>query len=353
MKEKKEIQIKILKEKKEKATKEDFLSTLRQVSPGTNMRAALEGIVNAKKGALVVIGNDFIDQITDGGFKINCRFTPQRLVELSKMDGAIILSKDMKQITHANILLTPDIKIKTKETGTRHKAAERTAKQAGALAIAVSERRGEINIYYKDLKYLLRSTSEVLRRAAETLHILEKQRELFDENLIQLNFTEVYNDLDLYQACKVIQKGKSIQKILKSQEKTLIELGNEGGALRLRIKELIKGVEKETDLVIKDYTKLNLKKTKNILSSLTYDELIDKENILTALAQEESNKLEEIKGWRVLSKTKLEEKEIANMLKEFKNLHNVLSLKEEKFLDLLGENKARNFSKEIEKIKNQ
>ena len=74
---------------------------------------------------------------------------------------AIELSKDMKQITHANILLTPDIKIKTKETGTRHKAAERTAKQAGALAIAVSERRGEINIYYKDLKYLLRSTSEV------------------------------------------------------------------------------------------------------------------------------------------------------------------------------------------------
>ena len=353
MKEKKEIQIKILKEKKEKATKEDFLSTLRQVSPGTNMRAALEGIVNAKKGALVVIGNDFIDQITDGGFKINCRFTPQRLVELSKMDGAIILSKDMKQITHANILLTPDIKIKTKETGTRHKAAERTAKQAGALAIAVSERRGEINIYYKDLKYLLRSTSEVLRRAAETLHILEKQRELFDENLIQLNFAEVYNDLDLYQACKVIQKGKSIQKILKSQEKTLIELGNEGGALRLRIKELIKGVEKETDLVIKDYTKLNLKKTKNILSSLTYDELIDKENILTALAQEESNKLEEIRGWRVLSKTKLEEKEIANMLKEFKNLNNILSLKKEKFLDLLGENKAKNFSKEIEKIKNQ
>ena len=350
---KKEIQIKILKESNEKATKEDFLNILRQISPGTNMRAALVGVVSSKRGALIVVGNDFVDQLTDGGFKINCRFTPQRLIELAKMDGAIILSKDLKRITHANILLTPDIKIKTKETGTRHKAAERTAKQIGTVAMAVSERKNEINIYYKNLKYPLRSTSEVLRRAAETLHILEKQRELFDENLVQLNFSEVYDDLDLRQACKVIQKGKAIQKILKSQEKTLIELGNEGGALRLRIKELIKDVEKETDLVIKDYTKLNLKKTKNILESLTYDELIDSENIITALAREESDKIENIKGWRILSKTKMEERKIATLLKEFKNLKKILSLDGGQFNDLLGEHKAKTFYKAIEKLKNQ
>jgi|TARA_Y100000296_G_C5173946_1_gene258910 diadenylate cyclase len=353
MSEKKEIQIKILKENKEKATKEDFLNILRQISPGTNMRAALEGVVSAKKGALIVVGNEFIDNLTDGGFKINCRFTPQRVIELAKMDGAILLSKDMKRITHANILLTPDTKIKTKETGTRHKAAERIAKQAGIMAMAVSERKNEINIYYKNLKYHLRSTSEVLRRATETLHILEKQRELFDDNLTQLNFSEVYDDLDLKQACKVIQKGKSIQKILKSQEKTLIELGNEGGALRLRIKELIRGVEKETDLIIKDYTKLNLKKTKNILGSLTYDELIDSENIITALAREESDKIEEIKGWRILSKTKIEERKIASLLKEFGNLSKILSLEKAQFNNLLGEHNSKIFYKAIEKLKNQ
>jgi len=47
------------------------------------------------------------------------------------MDGAIILSKDLKKILYANALLVPDTSIPTAETGTRHKTADRVAKQTG------------------------------------------------------------------------------------------------------------------------------------------------------------------------------------------------------------------------------
>src|SRR3989344_1513520 len=151
---KKEVQARILKENVNfTATKEEFLNILRQVSPGTNIRTAIEGIVKSQKGALIVVENSLVNQILDGGFKINARFTPQKLMELSKMDGAIILSKDMKRINYSNVTLTPETKITSNETGTRHKSAERTAKMTGSLAIAVSEKRHEITLYYKDIRY--------------------------------------------------------------------------------------------------------------------------------------------------------------------------------------------------------
>ena len=57
------------------------------------------------------------------------------------MDGAIVLSKDLKKILLANTQIIPSSKISTEETGTRHRTAERTAKQTGELVISISQRR--------------------------------------------------------------------------------------------------------------------------------------------------------------------------------------------------------------------
>ncbi|MEM3113123.1 MAG: DNA integrity scanning diadenylate cyclase DisA [Candidatus Pacearchaeota archaeon] len=354
MEEKKEKQTTIIEIKHSgHSTNEEFLNILKMVSPGTSLRSGIDGIVEAKKGALIVLENENVNRIIDGGFKINAKFTPQKLIELSKMDGAIVLSKDIKRVIYANVMLVPDSKIPSQETGTRHKAAERTAKMTGTLTIAISERKNQINIYYKDLKYHLKDKSEILRRATETLQILEKQRELFDVNIERLNYLEIFNDLNIIQAAKVIQKGKIMQKILESQEKTLIELGNEAGAIKLRIKELMKDVEKETDLVIKDYTKLNLKKSKILLDNLSYEELIDNENILLALAQNENNQVELIKGWRILSKTHLDENEISKIINELNDLQVILESKKEKFEQIIGNEKAIILAKDLARIKNQ
>ena len=178
MEEKKEMQTQIISVTPEangnKATKEEVINILRQVTPGTHMRTGLNGIVQSKKGALIVVDKPGIANIIDGGFKLNCKFTPQRIIELSKMDGAIILSRDMKRITHANVTLYPDTKIPTNETGTRHKTAERTAKMMGTLVICISERKNEINLYYKNIKHPLKETSEIMSRSTQMLNILEK-----------------------------------------------------------------------------------------------------------------------------------------------------------------------------------
>ncbi|MDP4039187.1 MAG: DNA integrity scanning diadenylate cyclase DisA [Candidatus Pacearchaeota archaeon] len=351
--EKKDVQVRLLKEKNngDKATKEEINNLLRIVSPGTHFRNALEGILQAKKGALIVVETNNIQQIIDGGFKINAKFSPQKLIELSKMDGAIILSKDMKRISHANVTLYPDKKIQTNETGTRHKAAERTAKMMNNLVVAASERKGEITIYFKNYKHILKNTNELLRKVNEQIQIIEKQRELFDNNITQLNKLEIRNYLNLKQATQTIQRGRLIEKIAQDMKPLLVEIGNEGTLIKTRLKELLSNIEKETNLIIKDYTKIDLKKSRILIDSLTYDELTDSENVISALAYEKDTKIERIRGWRILSKTSLEDQDIAILTKELDSLGKTLYSNANIYKKIIGEEKAKTFKEEIEKIK--
>ena len=353
--EKKDVQKKIIELKElngnSKITEEDFMSLIRTVSPGTNLRAALEGIVKIGKGALIVVENEFTGEIIEGGFKLNCRFTPQRLMELSKMDGAIILSKDMKKIMQANVLLTPDSRIPTNETGTRHKAAERAAKMTGAVVIAVSERKNEINLYFKNRRHTLVSSNELLRKTNEQVQILEKQRELFEKYRDGLDRFELQNYHTLHHAIKLIQKGLLIQKIAGDIQKLVIELGKEGSLLKTRLKELIKSVPEETNLTITDYTKLDLKKSRTLLKSLNYDEILDEENILKALAYESPLQHKPIRGWRMLNKTILTDAEIARLIKESGSLGKAINSNVGFYKEILGEERANFFKEEIERIK--
>ncbi len=67
--------------------------------PGTPIRDGLENILRAKTGALLLItdNNEIIKQIVDGGFTINEDYSSSKLYELAKMDGAIVLSGDLKE----------------------------------------------------------------------------------------------------------------------------------------------------------------------------------------------------------------------------------------------------------------
>jgi len=350
MLEKKEIQQKII-EKKElnnKVPDEEFYSILRLVSPGTSLRTALDGIVHSGKGALIVAENDELIPIIDGGFRVNAKFSPQRIVELSKMDGAIVLSKDMKRINVVNVQLSPSIKIKTSETGTRHKAAERTAKQIGSLVIAVSERKKEITIFYKNRKHVLKSTSDILRKSSENIQILERQKELFENYLERLNKIEIRSYVSLHQAIKTIQKGKVIQKISEELKKTIIEIGNEGVLLKTRLKEILMDVEKETNLIIKDYANIDSKRSILILDELSYEELLDKEKVFNALDCIGKPAPPELKGWRILSKTSLTEAEIAKLIREVGKLEEILKCD---FKNYLGEEKAIILKTEIDRLK--
>ena len=171
-----EIDEKVLKDLEQKEHElEELFEMIKLVTPGTPLREAIDNIAKAGLGALIVIGdsNNVINLI-NGGFKINCQFSPQKMLELCKMDGAIILSDKLDKVVYCNTMLAPDPTIETDETGTRHKAAERTAKQTNRLVIAISERRKTISLYYKNIKYTLRSSEELLGKAMETMRMLEK-----------------------------------------------------------------------------------------------------------------------------------------------------------------------------------
>ena len=81
---------------------------------------------------------------------------PSYIYELAKMDGAIVLSSDLKKILYANTQLIPESNIPTFETGTSHRTADRVAKQISTIVVAISQRRNIITVYKGDIKYVLK-----------------------------------------------------------------------------------------------------------------------------------------------------------------------------------------------------
>jgi diadenylate cyclase len=307
--------------------KEDnFLNVLKLFSPGTSLRTAVDDMVRAKMGALIVVECEGIAGGFEGGFRVNCKFSAQRLVELAKMDGAIILSNDMKKIIYANTLLVPSVGIKTKETGTRHKAAERISKQFGAVVIAVSERKNKTTIYWGNEKYVLENSSEILRRATETLQILEKQKESFNDLLLHLNVLEITNLSNTRDVCEILQRAEMMKKISEIVKRCLVELGKEGIIVSMRLKELTRDFNKERDLILEDYFTGDSLRIKNILESMNFDFLLETSNISRMIFEDLHDNPVSPKGFRILSKTGLLEKDINLLLNNFGNLDKIFEL---------------------------
>src|SRR5829696_9907659 len=131
-------------------------SALAQAAPGTPLREGLDRVVKAKMGALVVLGDGpDVLSICSGGFLLDAAFSPQRLSELAKMDGAIILAPDASRIARANVHLVPNPNTPTSETGTRHRTAERVARSIAVPVISVSEDQQAIAVYMGDEKHPL------------------------------------------------------------------------------------------------------------------------------------------------------------------------------------------------------
>ena len=334
----------------EQENKESLIDVLKLVSPGSVLRTAIDDILRAGMGALIVLESPGMDGLIEGGFKVNSDLTPQKIVELAKMDGAIILSSDLKKILHANVVLIPDTRIPTNETGTRHKAAERTAAQAETLIIAISERRKKISVYHGDLRYILQNTEDILRRATESLQILEKQREIFDELLSNLNVLEISGLVVISDVCAILQRISMIIKVSAMIERYLIELGKEGLLVKMRLRELLKNVKSERGFILKDY---NIEDEKlDVLSEFGFDEVLNVDNIAGILFSCPPEEKISPKGYRILNKTNLIDSEIDNLIKELGNLDNILSLEPEK-LNLLLKEKSENFQKNISSLKEQ
>jgi diadenylate cyclase len=329
-----------------KKFEKEFIDVLKMVAPGTSLRVALDDLLRAKMGALVVFDNGHVESLIEGGFKINSKFSSQKLVELCKMDGAIIVSRDGKDILSANTLLVTDSSIFTRETGTRHKAAERTANQANTLVIAVSERKNKISIYYGKTYYRLEQSSEILRRASETLQILEKQRDVFDEFLENLNSLELQRSSTINDVCYVLQRAEIIKRVEAIVQRYLIELGREGMIVRMRLKELTSNLQREEELILKDYFGKDFSTSLEILEKMDFDFLLEPMNISRMLFEELHDKGVSPNGIRILGKTNLLERYVDLLIGNFEDLNEILSAKNERLLEVLESEAMVSFFRE-------
>jgi diadenylate cyclase len=333
---------------------DNLMEIFKVVSPGAPLRVAIDDVAKSGTGALIVFGDSpEMMRIINGGFEVNCKFTPQRLVELCKMDGAVVVDSDIKKILYANTLLVPDPSIPTFETGTRHKAAERTSKQIKQLVIAISEKKKVISLYYGDTKYVIREAKEILDRAAETLRMLEKHKETFTELLLNMNVLEFTGLVSVQDVLMLLQRAEIIDRMAAIIKRYIIELGTEGGLVKLQLKELIKGVGEEELFIIRDYSKRDIISIKNSLLALSMEEIIEHDKIIIALGFQTNDESIVTRGYRILKRTSLLEQEIEDLIRKFGNLQSILDAKEEHLEQVIGKEKSKKLKKELQHLKEQ
>lgn len=343
----------------------DMIEILKLIAPGTPIREGLENILKAKTGGLIVIGDskEVLD-LVDGGFSIDVDYTPAKLYELAKMDGAIVLSGDLKKILLANTQLIPSSDIVTNETGTRHRTAERTAKQTGELVVSVSQRRNIITIYKGNLRYVLEDTSKVITKANQALQTVEKYKKVFDNKLNILNEYEFNDIVTLENVIIALQRAEMVMKVADEVRKAIYELGEEGRLLQMQLDELIGDLELEELLIIKDYMVPNKKiDSSEILAEIretTHDELTKPQLIARILGYEDFDNYDEVgvftKGYRVLNKIpRVPANIVENLVKSFKSFQHILAadipaLDE---VDGIGEIRARTIKQSLKRMQEQ
>ncbi len=232
------------------------LDVLRRFAPGTTLRDAAELIFRQGTGALLVLGSsDQIDDLCTGGFRFaDVPLTAQRIAELAKMDGGIVIDEGTKTITRANVHFIPDPRIPTDETGTRFRTADRLASQTGLPVLAVSEEGRDLAaLYVGDQRFVLQSPTALFAEANQRLQSLERLRRRLDEAVERLSMYEVDDIVTMRDAVKVIQRAALVLRHVEELELIAVELGDEAPLIRLQAADVAEGVPALVDLVNADY----------------------------------------------------------------------------------------------------
>lgn len=264
------------------------IEALSRVAPGTDLRQALDNILSADAGALIVIGDvAAVARISDGGFALDIPFTPQRLFELAKMDGAILLDDGARTILRANAHLLPDPKLPTTETGMRHRTAERVSRQTGALVVSVSERRNVVSLYRDGVKVSLDDVTVVLAKANQALQTLQRYRERLDEVSRRLTVLEFEDAVTVGAVVETVQRSELVQRVGREVARYVTELGDEGRLVSMQAEEVMSGVSEEHVLLLRDYAvepgSRQASLVRFVLSEMTEEQMLDDAAVAQAL----------------------------------------------------------------------
>jgi diadenylate cyclase len=286
-----------------------LLAAVGRIAPGTELRAGIDDIIRSREGALIVIGEPSeLSFLFSGGIRLDQPFTPQLLYELAKMDGAIIVNSPATKLVHANVQLMPDPTIPSAETGTRHRTAERVAKQTDALVISISQQRETVTVFLGQSRYQLEPIADVLAKTNQALATLETYRARLEQVVTRLTALEFQNAVMLDDVLVTLQRAELTTRMAEEIERACVELGEEGRLIRMQLEELVADVPDSKAALVYDYhadggperTREGL----DALAALPYNQLLEFE-LLAVLGYPASvNPLDHSvspRGYRVLS----------------------------------------------------
>jgi diadenylate cyclase len=287
----------------------NVLAAVARIAPGTPLRQAIDDIIRSREGALIVIGDPAeLDFLLSGGIRLEQPFTPQLLYELAKMDGAIIVNSTVAKITHANVQLMPDPTIPSNETGTRHRTAERVAKQTNALVISISQQRETVTVFIGQSRYQLDSIADALAKANQALATLETYRSRLDQVLTRLTALEFQNAVMLDDVLVVLQRAELTTRMADYIERACTELGSEGRLIRMQLEEHVSEVPAEKGAIVFDYhaegSPDRVAEGLEALAQLPYQQLLEFELLAVLGYPASTNPLDYAvspRGYRVLS----------------------------------------------------
>ena len=235
-------------------TQARFKWAIRQTAPGTALRRALDMIIAGHLGALICVGDtDNVIAAGDDGFKLDISFTANRLFELSKMDGAIVVDKDFTKIYRANYHLSPDPSLPTSETGMRHRTAARMSLLTRALVISVSERRQVVNLYIDGRGHQLRTVQELMGSVNQLLVSMQNTRSQVDRGLLRLTTLELNNIVTVRDVTDVFYLFEVLMTEAAEFDHLILELGSEGETVAMQRDEFVGDLDEEYTLMIRDY----------------------------------------------------------------------------------------------------
>ena len=348
------------------ASTDDLLrATLLQVAPGTALRDGLERILRGNTGALIVLGHDrLVQSICTGGFDLDVDFSATRLRELSKMDGAVVMTADLSKIIKAGVQLVPDAGIETVETGTRHRTAERVAIQTGNPVISVSQSMRIIALYVDGRRYVLDDSAAILSRANQALATLERYKLRLDEVAGTLSALEIEDLVTVRDAMVVLQRLEMVRRIATEIESYVVELGTDGRLLSLQLDELMAGVEVERELIVRDYLVAGTgKKSRRVedalpeLDLLTGAELLDLSSVARAVGFTTGVEALEVavspRGYRLLAKVpRLPNQIVDRLIEHFGGLQKLLAagIDDLQAVEGVGEARARSVREGLSRL---
>src|SRR6266481_3879652 len=268
-------------------------AALAMVAPGTALRDGLERIVRGNTGALIVLGFDpVVREVCSGGFELDTPFSATRLRELAKMDGAVVLDQAGDRILRAAVQLVPDPRLPTQESGTRHRTAERVARQTGYPVITVSKSMRTIAVFIASERDVLEDSAALLTRAHQALATLERYKRRLDDATGALTALEIEDRATVGDAAVVAQRLEMVSRVTDEIGGFLVELGTDGGLLRLQFEELTAGAPRERELLLRDYAADPAAATaspaadradRDRLGRLSADELLDLPSVAGAI----------------------------------------------------------------------